>query len=82
MTNNSVLLNNSNINFKKLFGLEKDSDLSFVDDNIALNGDLNQLINNLKLKNFHGISVIINSIYNNTNLDIKILVGKIIFIYK
>ena len=68
MTNNSVLLNNSNINFKKLFGLEKDSDLSFVDDNIALNGDLNQLINNLKLKNFHGISVIINSIYNKTRI--------------
>ena len=45
-------LSDNKLDFKKLFGLEKENDINFVNNKIALNSDLNQLLKNIKKKKF------------------------------
>ena len=76
MANKNLILDNSKLDFKKLFGLENDSDFIFTQGkiplNTPLNNDLNQLVNNLRQKKFNNIFVIVNSVYNKTRIFYRI----------
>ena len=71
MSFSNLLDKKNDLNFKKLFGVEDNNIICFIENNIPVNNDLNELFKSLGNKDYRNIFVIINSVLNKNRIFYK-----------